>query len=148
MTEGILAGGSCGLRRRTPRSRSPREIDDPEAMVAVILPDGGRSLPVEDLQRRVDDASTASSSAPATATVGDVLRAQARGRRDPAARDRRRRTRRSATRSRCCTSTASPSCRSSAPHDPHAVVGSIGERGLLKHARRRPGAARRARSST
>ena len=29
--------------RCTPRSRSPPGIDDPEAMVAVILPDGGRS---------------------------------------------------------------------------------------------------------
>ena len=60
--------------------------------------------------------------------------AQAARRRDPAARHRRRPTRRSATRSRCCTSTASRSCRSSARTTRTSVVGSIGERGLLKHA--------------
>ena len=71
-------------------------------------------LPVEDLQRRLDDGSTASSSARSTSTVGDVLHGQARRRRDPAARDRADRTSRCATRSRCCTSTASRSCRWSA----------------------------------
>ena len=110
------------------RDRRPRGADgrDPPRRRAL--------LPVEDLQRRVDDSSTASSSAAARPD----------GRRRPAAQDRRGRDAAaghradppgaSATPSRCCTSTASPSCRSSAPHDPHTIVGSIGERGLLKHA--------------
>jgi cystathionine beta-synthase len=40
--EGILAGGSCGLAVYA-AYQVAREIDDPAAMVAVILPDGGRS---------------------------------------------------------------------------------------------------------
>ena len=64
--EGLLVGGSCGLAVHA-ALQVASEIDDPQAMVAVILPDGGRALPVEDLQRRLDDASTASSSARATA---------------------------------------------------------------------------------
>ena len=109
------------------------EIDDPQAMVAVILPDGGRALPVEDLQRRVDDASTASSSARATARsatccatktaageippfvavqthqkVRDAISAAARAPRLPAA--------------------------GVVGTDVNTVVGSVGERGLLKRA--------------
>jgi cystathionine beta-synthase len=42
MEEGILAGGSCGTALWAALEVA-REIDDPEAMVAVILPDGGRS---------------------------------------------------------------------------------------------------------
>ena len=41
-SEGILAGGSCGLAVCAAYEVA-REIDDPDAMVAVILPDGGRS---------------------------------------------------------------------------------------------------------
>jgi cystathionine beta-synthase len=40
--EGILAGGSCGLAVYA-AYQVAREIDDPAGMVAVILPDGGRS---------------------------------------------------------------------------------------------------------
>ena len=76
MTEGILAGGSCGsalhaaleVAARDRRPRGDGRRDPPRRRAP---------LPVEDLQRRLDDASTASSSAPATQTVGDVLRAQA-----------------------------------------------------------------------
>ena len=42
LEEGILAGGSCGMALHAALVVA-REIDDPEAMVAVILPDGGRS---------------------------------------------------------------------------------------------------------
>src|SRR5262245_19919197 len=42
MVEGILAGGSGGLAVHAALEVA-REISDPEAMVAVILPDGGRS---------------------------------------------------------------------------------------------------------
>ena len=41
-TEGILTGGSCGLAVHAALEVAA-ELDDPEAMVAVILPDGGRS---------------------------------------------------------------------------------------------------------
>src|SRR3954466_9066457 len=41
-TEGIVAGGSGGLALYA-AYKVAREIDDPAAMVAVILPDGGRS---------------------------------------------------------------------------------------------------------
>ena len=40
--EGILAGGSCGLALCAAHQVA-REVDDPDAMVAVIFPDGGRS---------------------------------------------------------------------------------------------------------
>src|SRR5437764_9986218 len=40
-TEGLLVGGSCGLAMHAALEVA-RGIDDPEAMVAVILPDGGR----------------------------------------------------------------------------------------------------------
>jgi cystathionine beta-synthase len=42
MTEGILAGGSAGMAVHAALEVA-RGIDDPAAMVAVILPDGGRS---------------------------------------------------------------------------------------------------------
>ena len=41
-TEGILAGGSCGLALYA-AYQVAREADDPSAMVVVVLPDGGRS---------------------------------------------------------------------------------------------------------
>ena len=41
-TEGILAGGSCGLALCA-AYQVAQEIDDPAAMVVTILPDGGRS---------------------------------------------------------------------------------------------------------
>src|ERR1700760_3478612 len=40
-TEGLLVGGSCGLAMHAALVVA-REVSDPEAMVAVILPDGGR----------------------------------------------------------------------------------------------------------
>src|ERR687887_40090 len=40
-TEGMLVGGSCGLAVHAALEVA-REIDDPDALVAVILPDGGR----------------------------------------------------------------------------------------------------------
>ena len=92
--EGILAGGSCGLAVHAAlevaaRDRRPRGDDRGHP------PRRRPRLPVEDLQRRVDGASTASSSATSDRTVGDVLRRQAGRGRDPAARRRADRTRRS-----------------------------------------------------
>ena len=62
--EGILAGGSGGLAVHAALEVA-QEIDDPEAMVVVVLPDGGRSY----LSKIFNDAgcaSTASSSGRAT----------------------------------------------------------------------------------
>src|SRR5438874_2291227 len=42
MEEGILAGGSCGTALWAALEVA-KGIDDPDAMVAVVLPDGGRS---------------------------------------------------------------------------------------------------------
>src|SRR4029078_6370556 len=42
MSEGILARGSCGTAL-VAAVQVARELDDPEALVTVILPDGGRS---------------------------------------------------------------------------------------------------------
>ena len=113
-TEGMLAGGSCGLAVHAALAVAAR-IDDPEALVVVILPDGGRAYLQQDLQRHLDGVRVAR--ADGDRSVGDVLRAST-----PPARSRRSssssRASRSGTPSRCCTSTGSPSSRSS-PHDPH-----------------------------
>ena len=124
-----------------------RGIDDPEAMVAVILPDGGRGYLSKIFN---DEWMTQYGFLERTAdrTVGDVLRAKTAAGEippfvvvaDPPGA--------CATRSRCCTSTASRSCRWSRADDPYTVVGSVGERGLLKHAMSDPQVMARARSST
>src|SRR5687768_18057569 len=41
-TEGMLVGGSCGLAVHAALEVA-RGIDDPKALVAVVLPDGGRA---------------------------------------------------------------------------------------------------------
>ncbi len=41
-TEGLLVGGSCGMAAHAALEVA-RGIDDPDAMVAVVLPDGGRA---------------------------------------------------------------------------------------------------------
>ncbi len=132
--EGILAGGSGGLALHAalwspPRSRT-RGADrgDPPRRRALVS--------VEDLLRRLD-ASVRLPGAGSDLTVGDVLGASARP-----ARSRRwspsSRTSGSATRWRCCTSTASRSCRWSARTTPPTIVGAIGERGLLRLAAEDP----------
>ena len=71
-TEGILAGGSGGLAVYA-AYQVAREIDDPDAMVAVILPDGGRSY----LSKIYNDAwmqQYGFIERGETLTVGDVLR--------------------------------------------------------------------------
>ena len=65
-------------RRCTRRSRSRAEIDDPSAMIAVILPDGGRAY----LSKIFNDAWMTAVRLPRARredrTVGDVLRAKQR----------------------------------------------------------------------
>ena len=111
-TEGMLVGGSCGLAvhaalevarghrrpegdgRRDPARRRPR-------------------VPLEDLQRHLDGLARDARAHERPQRRRRAAREAGRGR-DPAARGRRDAARRSATRSRSCTSTASPSSRWSA----------------------------------
>src|SRR5206468_2044470 len=71
MEEGILTGGSGGMAAHAALAVA-REIDDPEALVAVILPDGGRSY----LSKVFNDAWMTQHGfleRPTDQTVGDVL---------------------------------------------------------------------------
>ena len=132
MVEGILAGGSGGLAVHAALEVA-REIDDPEAMVVVILPDGGRSYLSKvyndawmtqygfleradrpDGRRRAARASSEAGEIPPLVTVETHQKV-----RDAVALLHEHRV------SQLPVVSA---------HDPHAVVGSIGERGLLKHA--------------
>ena len=107
--EGILAGGSGGLALHAALEVAG-EVEDPEAMVVVILPDGGRSylskIYSDSWMRQYGFLDRGSK-----LVVGDVLvRKRERGR-DPSAGHGRRPTTRCATPSRCCTSIGSRSCR-------------------------------------
>ena len=138
MAEGILAGGSCGTALHAALEVAAG-IDDPEAMVAVILPDGGRSY----LSKIYNDAWMTQygflerDGRPRPSATCCSASTTAR-REMPAARHASTPTRRSATRSRCCTSTASPSCPVVSAHD------AATRRRLGRRAR----AAARARSTT
>src|ERR1044072_3523822 len=73
-TEGLLVGGSCGLAAHAALEVA-RGIDDPGAMVAVILPDGGRGY----LSKIFNDAwleQYGFLDRSEDRTVGDVLRAK------------------------------------------------------------------------
>ena len=85
-SEGILAGGSCGTAMHAALVVAA-ELTDPEAMVCVILPDGGRSY----LSKIFNDAWMTQHGfleRTGVQTVGDVLRRKQEGERDPAARQR------------------------------------------------------------
>ena len=131
MTEGILAGGSGGLAVHAALEVA-REISDPEAMVAVILPDGGRSY----LSKVYNDAWMTQHGFLERATdqtVGDVLYAkQEAGEIPPLV------TVETHQKVRDAVALLHEHRVSQLPvvsaHDPSSVVGSIGERGLLKHA--------------
>jgi cystathionine beta-synthase len=130
-TEGILAGGSCGLALHA-AVEVAREVDDADAMIAVILPDGGRSY----LSKVFNDAwmrQYGFLERDTELTVGDVLRRKhAEGEiaalltvethaevRDAVALFHEHRV------SQLPVVSA---------QDPHSVVGSVSERGLLRHA--------------
>jgi cystathionine beta-synthase len=131
MAEGILAGGSGGLAVHAALEVA-REISDPEALVAVILPDGGRSY----LSKVYNDAwMTQHGFLERTTdhTVGDVLYAkQEAGEIPPLV------TVQTHQKVRDAVALLHEHRVSQLPvvsaHDPSSVVGSIGERGLLKHA--------------
>ncbi len=129
--EGILAGGSGGLAVHAALEVA-KTIDDPNALMVVVLPDGGRSYLSKIfndswmrqygfLERTVD------------LTVGDVLRQKSdAGEIPPLV------TVETHSRVRDAISLLHEHRVSQlpvvSPQDPHTVVGSIGERGLLRHA--------------
>ncbi len=130
-TEGILAGGSCGLALCAAYEVAC-EIDDPEAMVAVILPDGGRSY----LSKVFNDAwmrQYGFLEREEEQTVGDVLRHKHdEGDIPPLL------TVETHAKVRDAVALLHEHRVSQLPvvsgHDPHTVVGSVSERGLLRHA--------------
>jgi cystathionine beta-synthase len=130
-TEGILAGGSCGLALYA-AYQVAREIDDPDAMVAVIFPDGGRSY----LSKIFNDAwmrQYGFLGREEELTVGDVLRRKHASDEIPPLL-----TVDAHAKVRDAVSLLHEHRVSQLPvvssHDPHTVVGAVSERGLLRHA--------------
>jgi cystathionine beta-synthase len=129
--EGMLVGGSCGLAVHAALVVAA-ELDDPAAMVAVILPDGGRAY----LSKIFNDTwmeSHGMLERQSDRTVGDVLRAKrAAGEIPPlVVVETRQRVRDAIALLHKHRVSQLPVVSHT---DPGAVVGSIGERGLLKHA--------------
>ena len=130
-TEGILAGGSGGLAVYA-AYQVACEIDDPDAMVAVILPDGGRSY----LSKIYNDAwmrQYGFIERGETLTVGDVLRHKhAEGEIPPLL------TVVTHAKVRDAVALLHEHRVSQLPvvssQDPQTIVGSVSERGLLRHA--------------
>jgi cystathionine beta-synthase len=132
LEEGLLTGGSCGLAVEA-ALRVARSIQDPTAVIAVILPDGGRSY----LSKIYNDAWMTQYGfleRPAEPTVGEVLRGK-----DVAPLI----TVRPHDRVRDAVALLHEHGVSQLPvvssHDAAAVVGSVGERGLLRRAIADPG---------
>jgi cystathionine beta-synthase len=131
LTEGILAGGSGGLAVHA-ALEAAKTIDDPEALMVVVLPDGGRSYLSkvfnDDWMRQYGFLDR-----PAGLTAGDVLRRKSDADEIPPLV-----TVDTQARVRDAVALLHEHRVSQLPvvsaHDPHTVVGSIGERGLLKHA--------------
>jgi cystathionine beta-synthase len=134
--EGMLVGGSCGLAVHAALEVAS-ELEDPEAMVAVILPDGGRAY----LSKIFNDTWMASHGMlerTSDRSVGDVLRAkQAAGEIPPLVVVE---TQQKVKHAIALLHEHRVSQLPVVSHsDPSTVVGSIGERGLLKHAADDPG---------
>ncbi len=130
-TEGILAGGSCGLALYA-AYQVARDLDDPNAMVAVILPDGGRSY----ISKIYNDAWMRQYGflpRDEQLTVGDVLRRKHSTEELPPLL-----TVESHAKVRDAVALLHEHSVSQLPvvsaHDPQTVVGSVSERGLLRHA--------------
>jgi cystathionine beta-synthase len=129
--EGLLVGGSCGLAVHAALIVAA-EIEDPDAMIAVILPDGGRAY----LSKIFNDTWMASHGMlerEPDRCVGDVLRdKRAAGEIPPlVVVETRQRVRDAIALLHRHRVSQLPVVSHT---DPFAVVGSIGERGLLKHA--------------
>jgi cystathionine beta-synthase len=130
-TEGLLVGGSCGLAAHAALVVA-REISDPSAMVVVILPDGGRAY----LSKIFNDGWMTQHgflAASGEKMVGDLLRQKAGiGEIPPLV------TVESHQKVRDAVALFHEHRVSQLPvvssHDRNSIVGSVGERGLLKHA--------------
>jgi len=135
-TEGMLLGGSCGLAVHA-ALQVAKGVDDPQAMVAVVLPDGGRAY----LSKIFNDAWMSSYGfldRPADKMVRDVLRAKtAAGEIPPFV------VVQSHQKVKDAIALLHEHRVSQLPvvsnRDPYTVVGSVGERGLLKRAIDNPG---------
>ena len=134
--EGLLVGGSCGLAVHA-ALQVASEVDDPQAMVAVILPDGGRAY----LSKIFNDAWMSQYGfleRSSDRTVGDVLREKtAAGEIPPFV------IVQTHQKVKDAISLLHEHRVSQLPvvsaHDTTTVVGSVGERGLLKRAIDNPG---------
>jgi cystathionine beta-synthase len=129
--EGILAGGSGGTAIHAALVLAA-EVSDPDAMIAVILPDGGRSY----LSKVYNDAWMTQHGfldRASDQTVGDVLRAKREAGEMPplVTVDTHAKVRHAVALLHEHRVSQLPVVSAS---DASAVVGSIGERGLLKHA--------------
>lgn len=129
--EGILTGGSAGMAVHA-AVQVAGEIADPGALVAVILPDGGRSY----LSKVYNDAWMSQYGfleRSSDRAVGDVLRAKQQAAEMPplvvVETHQKVRDAIALLHEHRVSQLAVVSA-----HDPHSVVGSVGERGLLKHA--------------
>ena len=138
--EGILAGGSGGLALHA-ALQVAEEVEDPEAMIVVILPDGGRSY----LSKIYSDAwmrQYGFLDRDSKLLVGDVLARKRDAGEIPSLV-----TVQTHYRVRDAVALLHEHRVSQLPvvsaNDPATVVGAIGERGLLKHAADDPRAARR-----
>ena len=130
--EGLLVGGSAGMAVHA-ALEAAQTIDDPDALMVVILPDGGRSY----LSKVYSDAWMTQygflERPGGEMSVGEVLRRKHEtGEMPPLV------TIRAHDKVRDAVALLHEHRVSQLPvvssHDPHAVVGSVGERGLLKHA--------------
>jgi cystathionine beta-synthase len=129
--EGILSGGSCGTAIYAALEVA-RELDDPEAMIAVILPDGGRAY----LSKLYNDAwmrQYGFLEREPEHSVGEVLAGKhGAGELPPLL------TVETHAQVRDAVALLHEHGVSQLPvvsgHDPHTVVGAVSERGLLKHA--------------
>jgi cystathionine beta-synthase len=131
LTEGILPGGSAGTALHAALEVA-RELDDALATIVVILPDGGRSY----LSKLYSDAWMSQHGfldrAPEL-SVSDVLRQKHAGAEVPplVTVETRQRVKEAVALLHEHRVSQLPVV---SAHDPHTIVGSIGERGLLKHA--------------
>src|SRR3954471_8462244 len=129
--EGLLVGGSAGMAAFA-ALQVARGITDPEALIVVVLPDGGRSY----LSKVFNDAWMTQHGfldRPTEQSVGEVLRRKTESGEIPPLV-----TVRTNDKVRDAVALLHEHRVSQLPvvsaHDPQAIVGSVGERGLLKHA--------------
>jgi cystathionine beta-synthase len=135
-TEGLLVGGSCGLAVHAALEVAAG-IDDPDAMVAVVLPDGGRGY----LSKIFNDTwmdQYGFLERTGEARVGDVLRTKVSAGEMPpfVVVQTHQKVRDAITLLHQHGVSQLPVVSES---DPDSIVGSVGERGLLKHAVDNPG---------